>query len=90
MVAQSIRCPFVYANGRKCDGTVRQARAYGPTRGRHYVDRPDVKKYRLWCSEKDDHAGAVPSSSGKRRMEFYPYELAEGVEDRLWSDDLLG
>ncbi len=85
----SIACPFVYANGRPCTGTVKLARAYGPTRGRHYVGRGDVRKYRLWCSEKDDHAGAVNSSAGKDRMEFYPDQLPAGVEDRIWLSDLL-
>jgi hypothetical protein len=35
----------------------------------------DVRKYRVWCSEHDDHAGAVNSWSGKLRMEFYPDQL---------------
>ncbi len=74
-----IPCPFVYANGRKCCGVVRQARAYGPTRGKHYVNRADVRKYRLWCSDKDDHAGAVSDHTSKERMEFYPDELPPGV-----------
>jgi len=90
MDTQSIPCPFVYADGRKCAGVVRQARAYGPTRGQHYVARNDVRKYRLWCSEKDDHAGAISCSESKERMEFYPDELAPGVEDRLWADGLMG
>jgi hypothetical protein len=89
MDSQAIPCPFVYANGRKCCGFVRQARAYGPPRGRHYVDREHVRKYRLWCSAKDDHAGAGSSYVSKSRMEFYPDQLAPGVEDRLWSEDLL-
>ncbi len=84
-----IPCPFVYADGHKCSGFVRQARAYGPTRGRYHVDRAHVRKYRLWCSEKDDHAGAVSSLDAKRRMEFFPDQLAPGVEDRLWGYDLL-
>jgi len=50
-------CPFVYASGRKCSGHVNRAKAYGP-RDREGGLRV-VKKYRLWCSEKDDHAGVV-------------------------------
>ena len=84
-----IPCPFVYASGRKCCGMVRQARAYGPTMGKRHVDRDDVRKYRLWCSHKDDHAGAVAGTAGKLRMEFYPDQLPEGVEDRLWADNGL-
>jgi hypothetical protein len=89
MALEAIACPFVYANGRCCSGTIRQARAYGPTRGRHYVDRSDVRKYRLWCSEKWDHAGAVSSWEAKDRMEFYPDRLASGVEEKIWGGDLL-
>jgi hypothetical protein len=85
-----VRCPFVYSNGKRCTGVIRQARAYGPLRGNHYVDRDDVRAYRLWCSDKDDHAGAVSSSAGKVRMEFYPNELEPGVEDLIWRGDLLG
>ncbi|HUB48365.1 MAG TPA: hypothetical protein VMB73_25595 [Acetobacteraceae bacterium] len=85
----AIPCPFVYANGRTCCGVVRQARAYGPTKGKHYVDRADVRKYRLWCSDKDDHAGTASGIEGKLRMEFYPNELPPGVEDRLWAEDGL-
>ena len=85
----AIPCPFTYANGRRCCGVIYRARAYGPTRGSHYVGRGDVRKYRLWCSVKDDHTGAVSSFEGKLRMEFYPSELDHGVEDRLWRGDLL-
>jgi hypothetical protein len=83
----AVPCPFVYSTGRRCCGAVYRASAYGPTKGRHYVLREDVRKYRLWCSDKNDHAGAVNSRS--KRMEFYPDELAVGVEDILWQGDLL-
>jgi hypothetical protein len=87
--ATSIPCPFTYANGRACCGVVYRARAYGPSRDGHHVARADVRKYRLWCSEKDDHAGAVNSTDGKWRMEFYPDQMSPGVEDQLWQGDLL-
>lgn len=90
MASEVIPCPFVYANGKACPGVVRLARAYGPARGRHHVQRVDVRKYRLWCSEKDDHAGPVNSIEGKVRMEFYPDKLPKGVEDRIWAGGLLG
>lgn len=89
MDTSSIPCPFVYADGHKCSGVIRKARAYGPTRGNQYVDRADVRKYRLWCSEKEDHGGAVPSIAAKQRMEFYPDELQPGVEDRIWDENFL-
>ena len=64
----------VYSNGRSCTGEVRQFRAYGKNRN-GVVAEQDIKKVRLWCSEKDDHAGAVSSSESKNRMEFYPSDL---------------
>lgn len=89
MSEDSIPCPFVYADGRRCCGAVYRARAYGPTRGDFFVARQNVRKYRLWCSEKEDHAGAVPSTEGKYRMEFYPDQVGPGVEDRLWQTGFL-
>jgi hypothetical protein len=81
-----IDCPFVYANGRRCTGHIRRAKAYG---SRGHDGRLRVKKYRLWCSEKDDHAGVVSGFEGKQRMEFYPNQLPEGVEDLLWASGMI-
>jgi hypothetical protein len=69
-----MQCPFVYSDGHRCTGEVSQARAYGKN---HYgaVEEQNIKKIRLWCSQKGDHAGAVSSFVGKERMEFYPDEL---------------
>ena len=89
MTVPSIPCPFVCANGRHCTGIIRRARAYGPARWGRYPDRDHVRKYRLWCSEKDDHAGIPGSPAGKPRMGFYPDQLPDGVEDLLWQSDLL-
>jgi hypothetical protein len=85
----AIPCPFIYAKGRQCCGVIYRAVGYGPRRNGDFVFREDVRKYRLWCSEKDDHAGSVPTFEGKMRMEFYPDELAPGVEDRLWARRLV-
>jgi hypothetical protein len=65
-------CPFTYSDGRKCTGTVYRAHAYG--RNNHgLIEAEDhIRKIRLWCSEKDDHAGPVSSLGSKNRMEFYP------------------
>lgn len=84
-----LRCPFTYANGCRCQGTVYRARAYGRSRGWNYPERDDVHKYRLWCSVKGDHAGAVSSFVSKDRMEFYPDRLPATLIDRLWQGDLL-
>jgi hypothetical protein len=69
-----MKCPFVYSNGQPCTGDVWQFRAYGRNRN-GVVAEQDIKKVRLWCSEKGDHAGAVASSESKARMEFYPSDL---------------
>ncbi len=82
-------CPFTYANGCRCKGTISRARAYGRSRGRNYPEREDVRKYRLWCSLKSDHAGAVSSPWSKQRMEFYPDELPEPLLDTLWRNNAL-
>jgi hypothetical protein len=71
-----LRCPFVYATGHQCTGTIYRAAAYGGHGG-------EVKKYRLWCSDKDDHAGAVTSPWAKQRMEFYPDHMRAGLIDHL-------
>ena len=76
-----IPCPFVYASGKKCTGMIMQARGYGPP--------GKIKKYRLWCSEGYDHAGAVSSWQAKERMEFYPDQLPAGVEQKLWDLNLI-
>lgn len=69
-----MQCPFVYANGRRCSGEIWQARGYG--KGRYgVVEKHNIRKIRLWCSEKGDHAGAISSLEGKNRMGFYPDEL---------------
>lgn len=83
----TIPCPFVYADGRACAGTIFRAVAYGPRNKLDIVERHRVRKYRLHCSEKGDHAGAVPSWEGKQRMEFYPDQLPGGLENLLWSGE---
>ena len=74
----TIPCPFVYANGLCCAGRIYRAHAYGR---HHYgtVQESDIKKLRLWCTDKDDHAGAISSNVSKARMEFYPDELAADI-----------
>jgi len=90
MDPHAIPCPFVHADGRQCTGVIRQAIAYGPTSGRNYVNRRNVRKYRFWCSDPHDHVGAVPSTLGKEWMEFSPGYLAPEIEHRLWTGGFLG
>jgi hypothetical protein len=73
-----MKCPFVYSDGRQCGGEIWQARAYGRHTQHGVVEERNIRKIRLWCSEKGDHAGTVRTSSlaQKERMEFYPNDLA--------------
>ena len=85
-----IPCPFVYANGKRCTGHVRRAKAFGPVRkfgGR--LPRAYVRKYRLWCTEKDDHCGILATFEGKERMEFYPDDLPVETLDALWGREMV-
>lgn len=79
VVSEKLQCPFVYASGKQCTGHVYRAKGYGPNRG----GKTEVRKVRLWCSEKDDHQGAVNSWVTKERMEFYPNHLPRGIYDRV-------
>jgi hypothetical protein len=73
-MTENFPCPFIYANGRKCRGHITGFRVYGPRRGDELLE---VRKVRLWCSERDDHQGAVRSWAGRERMEFYPDRLPD-------------
>ena len=73
-------CPFVYANGRRCSGKVRDLRFYGNLRR----GPSGVKKIRMWCTEKGNHAGTVSSWIGKERMEFYPDLVPEDLQSFVW------
>jgi hypothetical protein len=64
-------CPFVYSGGKKCCGALIGYRLYG----HHGGSVMTAKKVRLWCSDKDDHAGPDSSWAAKERMEFYPDKL---------------
>jgi hypothetical protein len=78
----TMKCPFIYANGRQCDGTVSHSRAYGKRQQHGVVAEHDIKKIRLWCDQKWDHAGAVSSFEAKDRMEFHPDDLRrQGLYD---------
>lgn len=84
-----VACPFVHADGRKCSGHLYRAKAYGPRGPDGLVEWGHVKKYRLWCSEEDDHAGVISDLNSKERMEFYPDTLPPGLEEALWRSNLL-
>lgn len=74
------RCPFVYSNGRRCCGTVYNVRFYGNPK----YGSAGVRKIRMWCSDKDDHAGTVSSWVSKERMEFYPDKVSDDLRDFVW------
>jgi len=82
--AEPAGCPFVYANGKRCPGEIHRIRAYGG-RGRPEM----VRKYRIWCSLKGDHAGVLSSFEAKQRMEFYPDELSEELLDWAWETGMV-
>jgi hypothetical protein len=73
-------CPFVYANGKQCTGYVYRWKTYGGDRFE------TARKVRLWCSEKDDHEGAVSSWAGKERMEFHPDKLPKAIREAVFPD----
>ena len=74
-------CPFVYANGKRCPGEIHRIKAYGVHgRGRHR----EVRKYRVWCSLKGNHAGILSNFDAKQRMEFYPDQLPADLLDWAW------
>jgi len=87
---QKFECPFVYANGKKCGGFVFKWRVYGKTQRNGRVRPEHVRKIRLWCTEKNDHAGILHTFEAKTRMEFYPDQLPdhlyEAIMEEEWSD----
>ena len=72
MRIETLRCPFKYASGRRCSGHIHHAKAFGPKRGFEHLVQGTVHKYRLWCSEKEDHAGINRSYAAKERMGVLP------------------
>lgn len=74
------QCPFVYANGHRCEGHVTNVRFYGNLK----YGYPGVRKVRLWCSDKGDHAGAVSGWASKERMEFYPDKIPADLKNFVW------
>ncbi len=89
MAQKQCQCPFTYSNGTRCNGIIQQARVYSRVQTDGPTTQQNVRKYRLWCSKGWDHAGAVASREGKRRMEFYPDHLPPGLEDALWTGNLI-
>ena len=79
-------CPFVYANAKRCPGGIHRIKAYG-VRGRGR--QREVRKYRVWCTLKGDHAGILSSHEGKQRMEFYPDELPDELLDWAWDSGMV-
>lgn len=74
------QCPFVYATGKRCCGTVSGVRFYGNIQDGY----PGVKKVRIWCSAMHDHAGADRGFAAKDRMEFYPDQIPTDLKQYVW------
>jgi hypothetical protein len=66
----------------------RRGKAFGRTDTR-CGEEISPNKYRIWCSDKWDHAGAVSSWDVKLRMEFYPDEMPDGMVEALESAGLM-
>lgn len=79
----AIQCPFIYANGRRCTGSVNRIEAYKADvlwelKGDRWEFGWDPRShYHLFCSEKGNHAGYARSDSDK--MKFYFDQLPEEV-----------
>jgi hypothetical protein len=73
-----IPCPFVYADGRRCNGYVARVEAYKAdvtwdlAAGRIDVARPR-SHYHLFCTEKGNHAGTRRQDA----LKYYPDQLPE-------------
>ena len=85
-----VKCPFVYANGEHCTGHVISVEAFkadlewtpdSDGRWKLSVNLPRTH-FHLYCSEKNNHAGAY----GPDRLKFWfddlPAELRESLQ---WS-----
>ncbi len=86
-----IPCPFVYANGRQCNGHVERVEAYKADVV--WFQQPDGtwavqigfprSHYHVFCSEKGNHAGWKRPDSDQ--MKFYldtlPDELRKAMSD---------
>jgi hypothetical protein len=75
-MSHQIPCPFVYANGRPCQGHINRIGAYGATV--HWTQRPtgewlftweERSHYHLFCSQKGGHAGM--GRPDDPRMKYY-------------------
>lgn len=87
MEAQLIPCPFVYSKGKRCSGHVVKVEAFKAD----LEWTPDAdgawslsigsprSRYHLFCSEKENHAGAVRPDA----LKFYWAELPEELRSRL-------
>jgi hypothetical protein len=66
----SIPCPFIYKNGRKCKGHIVEIGLF--CWGRCH--------YHLYCSAKGNHAGIQPDDP---RMKFYLDQLPEQIRENI-------
>jgi hypothetical protein len=83
-MSHQIPCPFVYANGRPCQGHINRIGAYGATV--HWTQRPtgewlftweERSHYHLFCSQKGGHAGM--GRPDDPRMKCYVDQLPQDI-----------
>ncbi len=84
----TIKCPFVYANGKQCTGHVAKIEAYKATV--EWSQQPDGSwdfswiprsHYHLFCSEKSNHAGNV--KSGENGTKYHWDDLPDAARSVL-------
>jgi hypothetical protein len=86
-------CPFIYANGKRCTGTITRIEAY---KAEIIWERREDRRwvfgfaprshYHLFCSEKGNHAGSRRTDNPQ--MKFHWRQLPEEVRGILMSTNV--
>ena len=88
----NVSCPFVYANGKACDGHIVQIEAYKAGLEWKYVDDGwrfeffPRSHFHLYCSEKGDHVGHKRSADD--RMKFFLEQLPDDLRAVIEATDV--
>lgn len=95
MEKAKIKCPFVYANGKRCNGHIASVEVYkadvvwnaGPDGNWGLEVGIPESRYHLVCSEEGKHCGDSPPDNEQMKL-FYsdlPEEIAEIITASLSS-----
>lgn len=87
-----IPCPFVYADGKPCDGHIVRVEAYKADpvwylrkNGCWSIDVDRLRSHlHIFCSEKGDHSG--PRRQTDPRMKYWPDQLPDELREILFGD----